>query len=142
MPSSVLVLAALSGCASGVRADGAAARSDGGATGADASACIDGDPDRESFGTDCLCCHTGQFSVAGSVAPNVARVLVTDSVGERFDIAVNPYGNFFRHAPLVPPLKASIVLADGGTRAMEGAAPSGACNACHGETATAARIGQ
>lgn len=138
-----LALAGLAGCSSAAPSTPIVA--DGGAS-APTTTCADGDPDRERYGTDCLCCHTGQFSVAGSVSPAVARVVVTDATGNRFDIAVNPYGNFFRHTPLVAPLRASLVFTDGGTREMRGDAPSGACNGCHGAPAGApratARIGE
>jgi hypothetical protein len=98
------------------------------------ASCTTGDPDVERHGTSCLCCHDGDFGVAGSVARDagVARILVTDRDGRVADMAPNPYGNFFRRRQLSPPLTARIVLDDGRVRAMTTAAPHGSCNACHG----------
>jgi hypothetical protein len=110
---------------------------------ADAAACDPGDPDRERHGTSCLCCHTGDFTVAGSVdlggAP-VARVEVTDGFGNRSVMAPNPYGNFLRHNPLVPPLAAQVVGPDGGVRRMQMPAPHANCNECHRTGGAAAPI--
>jgi len=102
-------------------------------------ACADGDPLQERYGTDCLCCHRNEFGVAGSVdlagdAPPVALVIVEDRSGVRAQMAPNPYGNFFRHVQLQPPLRAWVVGRDGGVAAMGMEAPHGSCNRCHGVT--------
>jgi hypothetical protein len=96
--------------------------------------CADGDPSVERFGTDCLCCHKNEFSVAGSIAhdsPPVATVIVEDSVGGSAVASPNPFGNFFRHNRLVPPLRATIIGVDGKAITMSAPAPDGACNRCH-----------
>jgi hypothetical protein len=96
--------------------------------------CVDGDRDHERFGTDCLCCHSNEFSVAGSIAPDsspVAAVIVEDSIGGSAVASPNPFGNFFRHNKLVPPLRATIVGVDGRRITMSSPAPDGACNRCH-----------
>ena len=106
---------------------------------ADAAGCEQGNPEEERHGTDCMCCHTGDFTVAGSVdltGNRVARVVVEDSVGGRAEMEPDAYGNFFRHAPLVPPLRAWAYGLDGSVRAMPMPAPHAACNACHHEGAT------
>jgi hypothetical protein len=77
--------------------------------------------------------------VAGSVdraGNRVARIVVEDSVGGRAEMEPDAYGNFFRHAPLVPPLRAWAYGLDGSVRAMPIPAPHAACNACHHEGAT------
>jgi hypothetical protein len=96
--------------------------------------CSDGDPTQQRHGARCLCCHADEFGVAGSVdldAPPVARVVVVDAVGLRYDMAPNSYGNFFRHYTLVPPIAAVEPVRDGGSLAMPWGAPHGDCNACH-----------
>jgi hypothetical protein len=110
---------------------------------ADAAACEPGDPQRERFGTNCLCCHSGEFGVAGSVDPMgapVARVVVTDALGNRAEMAPDPYGNFFRHLPLTAPLVAVAFGPDGRARAMPMPAPHAACNECHRPGGAAPRI--
>ncbi len=131
---------------------GCAAADDGASTGttsqayvppADAASCDQGDPKRERFGTNCLCCHTGDFTVAGSIdllgAP-VARVVVTDANGNRAEMTPDPFGNFFRHVPLSPPLTAVAFGPDGRARAMQMPAPHAACNECHHPNGVAPRI--
>ena len=103
--------------------------------------CRDGDETRERHGTDCSCCHS-DFGFSGSVADDegIARVRVSDSAGVSFDVAVNPYGNFFRHVELTPPVSAAVVLRDGSVVAMRGPA-DGKCNACHFEGSSLGLIG-
>ncbi|CAN5349611.1 hypothetical protein BH09MYX1_BH09MYX1_35190 [soil metagenome] len=93
--------------------------------------CTDGDPAVERHGANCLCCHQGEFSVAGSTAPGVALVNVRDRSGHALTMPVNPYGNFLQHRVVEGPLEATITLADGSVRRMKGEAPHGSCNACH-----------
>jgi cytochrome c5 len=98
--------------------------------------CRDGDPDRERWGTSCLCCHAESFGVAGSVAHDagVLEIFVRDRDGKTAEMFVNPYDNFFQHRNLVAPLTAVVRYEDGTERTMRSAAPHGSCNACHGET--------
>lgn len=103
--------------------------------------CDGGDPSRERTGTNCFCCHS-QFGVAGSAVGAVDRVIVVGADGKGVDMAVNPYGNFFRHRKLEPPLRARVVLVDGQVREMRGDAPHGSCNACHVEGGLAAILGR
>lgn len=96
--------------------------------------CIDGDRSVQRFGTDCVCCHKKEFSVAGSIArdsPPVDTIVVEDSVGGSANVSPNAFGNFFRHNQLVPPLRATIVGTDGRRITMSSPAPDGACNRCH-----------
>lgn len=96
--------------------------------------CADGDPDQERRGTDCLCCHQGEFGVAGSVdpaGPPVARVVVTDGFGRSADMVPNPYGNFFRHIQLEPPLVATLFAPDGRSVTMRAPIREASCNRCH-----------
>jgi hypothetical protein len=105
--------------------------------------CIDGDRDHERFATDCLCCHKNEFSMAGSIAADsapVAAVVVEDAVGGSAVASPNPFGNFFRHNRLVPPLRATIVGVDGQRISMQSPAPDGACNRCHREGGEAAML--
>jgi hypothetical protein len=98
------------------------------------SACQDGDEHHQRWSTDCLCCHTAEFGVAGSVDPlgaPVARVLVVDAKGAVADMAPNPYSNFFRHLQLEAPLRVTVFSPDGRALTMPALAPSGACNRCH-----------
>ncbi|HEY3234176.1 MAG TPA: hypothetical protein VGJ84_05640 [Polyangiaceae bacterium] len=96
--------------------------------------CESGAQSEQRYGTACLCCHADEFSVAGSVersgAP-AARVVVTDSTGVSVDMSPNSFGNFFRHLKLTAPLTSIVYGPDGGALAMQSAAPSGDCNACH-----------
>jgi hypothetical protein len=99
----------------------------------DRSGCTNGDETVQRRGSPCLCCHAGEFGVAGSVDPAsapVAKVLVVDRAGASAEMAPNPFGNFFRHTFLEPPLTATIVAADGRSWTMQDA-PSGDCNGCH-----------
>lgn len=124
--ASAAILIAVAACGAGADEDGGAA------------SCEDGDPRVQRHGTDCLCCHAGQFSVAGSLAEDEARVrqiVVTDAAGATLIMAPNPYGNFFRHAPVAPPLRAWIVDDGGQTYAMQAPIDDGACNRCHREGA-------
>src|SRR5438067_1966187 len=62
--------------------------------------CRDGDPNDQRHGATCLCCHSDEFGVGGSIdraGPPVARVVVVDARGEIADVAPNPFSNFFRH---------------------------------------------
>lgn len=96
--------------------------------------CVDGDPQEERWGADCLCCHE-ELGVAGSVdraGPEVARVVVLGADGRRAVMAPNAYGNFFRHVKLDPPLEIWVEGPGGTRRVMEGLAPHGSCNRCHG----------
>ena len=97
----------------------------------------------ERWGTACACCHDTEFPVAGSVTRSgaVAAVVVRDAVGTELRIPPNEYFNFFRHAKVTPPLRASLVLIDGGQREMKSDAPSGDCNACHEPGGSAGVIG-
>ena len=96
--------------------------------------CVDGDLERQRHGTECLCCHGSEFTVAGSIAADsrpVRTVIVEDSQGGSAVMSPNPFGNFFRHSPLVPPLRATIVGEDGKVATMPFLAPDAACNRCH-----------
>jgi hypothetical protein len=120
----------------------------------DEASCRDGPPEAERHGADCLCCHRDSFTVAGSVARDdsaherglaasdaIELVVVVDSAGQRTTMGVNPYGNFFQHVPIRPPLRAAVVLADGSERWMGGQAPHGSCNRCHWEAGQARPLG-
>ncbi len=99
-----------------------------------AAACSEGDPAAERWGTDCTCCHP-EFGVAGSIDPDgppVSRIVVIDRDGRRAVMSPNPYGNFFRHVRLDPPLEVSVEGPGGASLVMEALAPHGACNRCHG----------
>ena len=113
---------------------------DGGDTGSrvvfdrNTAGCADGDVERQRHGTECLCCHGGEFTVAGSIATDsrpVRTVIVEDSQGNSAVMSPNPFGNFFRHSPLVPPLRVTIVGEDGKSATMPFLAPDAACNRCH-----------
>ncbi|MEW5851807.1 MAG: hypothetical protein AB2A00_23660 [Myxococcota bacterium] len=99
-----------------------------------ARACVDGDVTRERHGTDCLCCHQGQFSVAGSLELGVTpfRVVVRDAEGRTLPMAPDPHGNFFHHHPLTAPLQAWTINRDGGVLSrMEAPVQDPSCNRCH-----------
>lgn len=105
--------------------------------------CVDGDVSEQRHGSACLCCHTGEFSVAGSVdreGPAIARVVVTDRLGQSVDVVPNAFGNFFRHRKLKPPLYPVVFGPDGRALAMQGPAPSGDCNSCHREGGSASML--
>jgi hypothetical protein len=104
--------------------------------------CDEGEPTMQRWGTDCLCCHDGQFSMAGSVAidAEVAEIRVTDGTNQAI-VAPNIHANFFRHVQLNPPLRASLVFTDGHEVAMQKPAPDGACNRCH-DGLTRPRLGE
>jgi hypothetical protein len=96
--------------------------------------CRDGDPSEQRHGATCLCCHSDEFGVGGSVdrnGPPVARVVVVDARGEIADVAPNPFSNFFRHFPLVPPFRAKVIGPDGRVLEMKEDAPTADCNRCH-----------
>ncbi|MGO8997549.1 MAG: hypothetical protein ACLQVI_29890 [Polyangiaceae bacterium] len=102
-----------------------------------------GDPSDQRRGSTCLCCHSDEFGVAGSVdpaAPPVAHVIVVDVTGDVADVSPNSFANFFRHFPMTPPLQASVVGPDGGTLPMQEEAPSADCNGCHFSGGPAAPI--
>src|SRR5579859_1934080 len=87
----------------------------------DASSCRTGPEATQRHGTACLCCHSDEFGVAGSVDPAgspVARVVVTGADGDVADMAVNGFSNFFRHFPLATPVRAVVVAPDGRSLAM------------------------
>lgn len=89
----------------------------------------------QRHGTPCLCCHSDEFGVAGSIDPSgrpVARVVVTAADGDVADMAPDSFANFFRHFPMTPPLAAVVYGPDGGTVEMRELAPTADCNACHG----------
>jgi hypothetical protein len=80
--------------------------------------------------------------VAGSIDPArpPARVVVVDAVGETREMAPNPFGNFFAHYALRPPIRAVAHAADGRAIAMGDPAPHADCNACHADTGPARPI--
>jgi hypothetical protein len=96
-------------------------------------ACAPGDRAVQRHGARCLCCHSDEFSFAGSVDARggVAQVTVTDARGETRKVAPNLFGNFFGHFPLTPPFRASVTRADGRVSEMRADAPHADCNACH-----------
>lgn len=97
-------------------------------------ACQDGEPTQERYGTDCLCCHGGDLSVAGSVdRANTAilRIEVEDAQGARLVMPINAYGNFFQHLNVVPPLIARRIDEDGSVHTMKASVQHGSCNQCH-----------
>jgi hypothetical protein len=99
----------------------------------DASSCRDGSEAVQRHGTACLCCHSDEFGVAGSVDPigSVARVVVTGADGDQADMVPDSFGNFFRHFPMATPVSA-VVYGRGGARvAMRELSPSADCNGCH-----------
>ena len=110
---------------------------------ADTSLCATGMPERERHGGDCLCCHSGEFSVAGSTLPSaeIQRVIVRDANGLILVMPVDPYDNFFQHTAVAPPLRASIVDARGRERIMQMLAPRGSCNACHADGTALGLVG-
>ncbi len=97
-------------------------------------ACDDGDPTRERWGANCLCCHADEFGVAGSLPKDagIATVFVVDNDGRTAEMSPDIFDNFFRHRKLTPPLRATVRFTDGSARSMKSPAPHGSCNACHG----------
>ena len=105
--------------------------------------CADGARETQRHGTACLCCHSDEFGVAGSVdsrGPAVSRVLVADDHGNVADMVPNGFDNFFRHVKLTPPLTASVYGEDGQVLTMQSKASSGDCNSCHGVHGSAAPL--
>jgi hypothetical protein len=99
--------------------------------------CRDGDPNDQRHGATCLCCHSDEFGVGGSIdrtGPPVARVVVVDAHGEVVDVVPNQFSNFFRHYPLVAPFRAKVIAPDGRTLEMTADAPTADCNRCHGSS--------
>jgi hypothetical protein len=99
-----------------------------------AQACGDGDPAKQRHGVRCLCCHSDEFGVAGSIAlegPPIARVVVTDATGESSTLSPNSFGNFFRHFPMTPPVRAVVYGPSGEAIVMRALSPTPDCNACH-----------
>ena len=99
-----------------------------------ASSCRDGSESDQRHGAPCLCCHSDEFGVAGSVDPGgppAIRVVVTGSDGDVADMSVNGFSNFFRHFPLATPVQAVVYGPDGRWVSMRELAPSADCNACH-----------
>jgi len=107
-------------------------------------------------GDDCLRCHGGSpggrggqseeedatpWSLAGTVYPTLdsnadagiegVDVHVTDATGFSFHLHTNLAGNFYSAERVAFPLQVC-VSRSGAQRCMEGAAPHGACNLCHG----------
>jgi hypothetical protein len=103
---------------------------------ADFAPCRVGEKLRERHGTSCLCCHNGEFGVAGSVAHDagVSTIFVSDAEGRTASMFPNIFDNFFQHRQLTPPLTPMIIFDNGEVRTMKQKAPHGSCNACHGET--------
>jgi hypothetical protein len=105
--------------------------------------CTDGDPNDQRYGATCLCCHTDEFGVAGSIdrqgAPT-SRIVVVDSTGVVADMQPNGFGNFFRHVPMAPPLQATAYGPTGVAIAMQEPATSADCNACHRAGGSAALV--
>jgi hypothetical protein len=96
--------------------------------------CADGDPTEQRHGATCLCCHSDEFGVGGSVdrgGSPVTRVVVTDARGDVASMAPNLFANFFRHFPMSGPFRAVVVGPDGRTASMKADSPSADCNACH-----------
>ena len=119
----LLTLLALMGCAveEGVHEDGVFP-----------AECEPGDTDARRWGSDCLCCHEGEFGAAGSVGrqASVAEIRVSDGVNEAV-VAPDDHGNFFRTIQLIPPLTASLRFTDGREVRMQAPVPYGGCNHCH-----------
>jgi hypothetical protein len=139
----VLALVCLSAAAACGANDAAPAPANVAAMPPDAPSCRDGDEATQRHGTACLCCHSDEFGVGGSIdlaGPPVARVVITASDGDVADLAPDPFANFFRHFPLAPPLRAVVVGPDGRSVAMKELAPSGDCNVCHFAGGSAAPI--
>ena len=135
-PSSLAFLVAISCCgvACGAQADAVEPQQDAPVHPRDVRGCANGDVTAQRRGTDCLCCHTGEFSVAGTIFGDplaIKEVRIEDAVGASAVMAPNGFGNFFRHNVLVPPLRVSIVGTSGRTSTMALPAPEGACNRCH-----------
>lgn len=130
----VLVATSLGGCFDGGDAEGSAAGE--GPTAVDLGPCLDGDPNRERWGSNCVCCHETEFGVAGSLLPDsaVETIFVADQRGRSAEMSPNFFDNFFRHQKLTPPLTATITFSDGEQRRMQSAALHGSCNACHGQS--------
>ncbi|MET0593963.1 MAG: hypothetical protein ABW133_14775 [Polyangiaceae bacterium] len=96
--------------------------------------CVDGEWDRHRHGSTCLCCHTREFGVAGSVDPSgapVERIVVTDATGDVASMAPNLFANFFRHFKMTPPFRAIAYGPDGRAAPMRADAPTADCNVCH-----------
>ncbi len=130
----MLAAASLESCFDGGNAQGSAAGDQPAIV--DVGSCFDGDPNRERWGSNCLCCHETEFGVAGSVVSDsaVKTILVTDPRGRSAEMSPNFFDNFFRHQKLEPPLTATITFSDGERRRMKSTAPHGSCNACHGQS--------
>jgi hypothetical protein len=102
-----------------------------------------GDPANQRHDAPCLCCHRDEFGVAGSVdleSYPVSRVVVRDALDRGVEMTINPFGNFFQHFKVTPPLLAAVVGPDGRTLAMPLLAPDGDCNGCHRPGGSAAPI--
>lgn len=105
--------------------------------------CRDGDANEQRYGSTCLCCHSDEFGVGGSIdrsGPPISRIVVVDAVGDVADVAPNAFGNFFRHFPMTPPVRAAAIGPDGRRIEMQSAAPSADCNRCHSATGSAPPI--
>jgi hypothetical protein len=99
-----------------------------------AQPCGGGDPAEQRHGAPCLCCHSDEFGVAGSVdrsGPPVAHVIVTDALGESSTLSPNSFGNFFRHFPMTAPVRAVVYGPSGDAISMRELSPTPDCNACH-----------
>jgi hypothetical protein len=106
------------------------------------AACEPGDKATQRFGTDCLCCHTGEFSVAGSVddASLVDYIRVVDEDRNWVTTRPNGLSNFFHHERLRGTLEITLFGKDGRSISMKSRAPHGSCNACHRPGGTAPRL--
>lgn len=105
-------------------------------------------------GTSCARCHVegggfgkgSPFGAAGTIysragkTRGVARVAIdiTDSRGRSVSLTSNDVGNFYTGQSLTPPLE--VKLSRAGAPSVFATAPSGDCNACHGESSPVGRI--
>lgn len=105
-------------------------------------------------GTSCARCHveggglgkSSPFGAAGTVysragsREGVAHVAIdiTDSRGRSVSLISNDVGNFYTSQRLTPPLEVRVSRA--GASTVSATAPSGDCNACHGESSALGRV--
>jgi len=91
-------------------------------------------------GKHCLQCHTGQFSVAGTLYTNAtgntafagATITITDSAGETIDLVTNQNGNFYTMQPLQFPVLVMASACPSAVKMPLAVAATGAsCNTCH-----------
>lgn len=146
--SPFVAMVAMVAFATGSATTGCSERAASTADNSDASqpTCVDGDPQRERYGTSCGCCHRDQFSASGSIASEalsrVDHVEISDDHGALLFLSPNPYGNFFGHRPkLVLPARARLFYRDGTVSEMKAPITDTSCNACHAEAGSAPPIG-